>query len=92
MAGKPYLMRVIGFALRAPRTTVPGLDVAGTVVAAGSAVTWFSIGDEVFGISRGSFAELAAVAEEKLSLKPATCRSNGPPSCRSPQAPRFRHG
>jgi NADPH:quinone reductase-like Zn-dependent oxidoreductase len=34
-------------------------------------VTRFSIGDEVFGISRGSFAEYAAVREGKLSRKPA---------------------
>ena len=31
MAGQPYLMRVIGFGLRAPKNPVPGLDVAGTV-------------------------------------------------------------
>jgi len=72
MAGQPYLMRVIGFGLRAPKNPVPGLDVAGTVTAVGSAVTRFSIDDEVFGISRGSFAEYAAVREDKLSHKPAS--------------------
>ena len=71
MAGQPYLLRVLGFGLRAPRHRVPGLDVAGTVVAVGSAVVRFATGDEVFGISRGSFAELAAVHEDKLSPKPA---------------------
>ncbi len=71
MAGQPYLLRVIGFGLRAPKNRVPGLDVAGTVVGVGPAVTRFSIGDEVFGISRGSFAEYAAVQEDKLSAKPA---------------------
>ncbi len=70
MAGQPYLLRVIGFGFRAPKNQVPGLDVAGTVVAVGSAVTRFSTGDEVFGISRGSFAEYAAVSEGKLSRKP----------------------
>ena len=50
---------------------MPGLDVAGSVAAVGSAVTRFSTGDEVFGISRGSFAEYAAVREDKLSAKPA---------------------
>jgi NADPH:quinone reductase-like Zn-dependent oxidoreductase len=34
-------------------------------------VTGFSPGDEVFGISRGSFAEYAAVREDKLARKPA---------------------
>ena len=71
MAGQPYLLRVLGFGFRAPKNQVPGLDVAGTVVAVGSAVTRFSTGDEVFGISRGSFAEYAAVRESKLSRKPA---------------------
>jgi NADPH:quinone reductase-like Zn-dependent oxidoreductase len=33
MAGKPYLMRIIGFGFRRPKNRVPGLDVAGTVVA-----------------------------------------------------------
>ena len=50
---------------------MPGLDVAGTVEAVGPAVTRFSPGDEVFGISRGSFAEYAAVLEDKLAHKPA---------------------
>jgi NADPH:quinone reductase-like Zn-dependent oxidoreductase len=71
MTGQPYLMRVLGFGLRAPKNPVPGLDVAGTVVGFGPAVTRFAVGDEVFGISRGSFAEYAAVSEDKLALKPA---------------------
>jgi NADPH:quinone reductase-like Zn-dependent oxidoreductase len=71
MAGLPYLMRVLGFGFRAPKNRVPGLDVAGTVVAVGSAVSGFASGDQVFGISRGSFAEYAAVREDKLSRKPA---------------------
>ncbi len=70
MTGQPYLMRVLGFGFRAPKSRVPGLDVAGTVVAVGAAVTTFSTGDHVFGISRGSFAEYAAVREDKLSRKP----------------------
>jgi NADPH:quinone reductase-like Zn-dependent oxidoreductase len=71
MAGKPYLMRIMGFGFRRPKNRVPGLDVAGTVVAVGSEVTRFEPGDEVFGISRGSFAEYAAVREDKLAHKPA---------------------
>ena len=49
-----------------------GLDVAGTVVAVGSAVTRFSAGDEVFGFGRGTFAEYAAAREDKLGRKPAS--------------------
>ena len=71
MTGRPYLMRIIGFGFRRPKNEVPGLDVAGTIVAVGSAVTKFAVGDEVFGISRGSFAEYAAAHEDKLARKPA---------------------
>jgi NADPH:quinone reductase-like Zn-dependent oxidoreductase len=71
MTGRPYLMRVIGFGFRRPKNRVPGLDVAGTVVAVGPEVTRFAVGDEVFGISRGSFAEYAAAREDKISHKPA---------------------
>ncbi|MGH8915390.1 MAG: NAD(P)-dependent alcohol dehydrogenase [Acidimicrobiia bacterium] len=71
MAGKPYLMRIMGFGFSRPKNVVPGLDVAGTVVSVGSEVTRFKAGDEVFGMSRGSFAEYAAVREDKLAPKPA---------------------
>jgi NADPH:quinone reductase-like Zn-dependent oxidoreductase len=71
MAGEPYLMRIMGFGFRRPKNRVPGLDVAGTVVAVGSEVTRFQAGDDVFGISRGAFAEYAAVREDKLAHKPA---------------------
>lgn len=71
MAGKPYLLRVIGFGFRRPKNKVPGLDVAGTVAAVGSAVTRFSVGNEVYGMSRGAFAEYAAAREDKLARKPA---------------------
>jgi NADPH:quinone reductase-like Zn-dependent oxidoreductase len=71
MAGQPYLMRILGFGFRGPKNPVPGLDVAGTVVAAGREVTRFAVGDEVFGIARGSFAQYAAAREDKLVRKPA---------------------
>lgn len=72
MTGTPYLMRIMGFGFRRPKNRVPGLDVAGTVVAVGSEVTRFQPGDEVFGMSRGSFAEYAAAREDKLARKPAS--------------------
>jgi NADPH:quinone reductase-like Zn-dependent oxidoreductase len=71
MTGRPYLMRVMGFGFRGPKNRVPGLATAGTVVATGSAVTRFSVGDDVYGVSRGAFAELAVALEEKLVRKPA---------------------
>ena len=70
MAGQPYLMRVLGFGFRRPKNPVPGMDVAGTVAAAGAAVTRFAVGDEVLGIGRGTFAEYAAAPEAKLVRKP----------------------
>jgi NADPH:quinone reductase-like Zn-dependent oxidoreductase len=71
MTGQPYLMRILGFGFRRPKNPVPGRDVAGTVVEVGSAVSRFEPGDEVFGISRGSYAEYAAAREDKLDHKPA---------------------
>ncbi len=70
LAGQPYLMRIIGFGFSRPKQRVPGLDVAGTVVAVGSGVIRFEVGDEVFGIAGGSFAEYAAAREDKLVHKP----------------------
>lgn len=72
MTGRPYLMRIMGFGLRAPKNRVPGLAVAGTVAAVGAKVTRFVVGDEVFGVSRGAFAQYAAAREDKLAPKPAT--------------------
>ena len=69
MAGRPYLVR-LAVGLRGPRHPVPGLDVAGTVVAVGPEVTRFSVGDDVFGFSQGSFAEYAVARESKLAAKP----------------------
>ncbi|MGZ8597253.1 MAG: NAD(P)-dependent alcohol dehydrogenase [Actinomycetota bacterium] len=73
LTGKPYLMRVMGFGFRKPKDPVAGRDVAGTVVAAGSEVTRFAAGDEVYGVARGSFAKYAAAREDKLARKPANC-------------------
>ena len=71
MRGEPYLMRVIGFGFRGPKNPVPGHDVAGTVAQVGSDVTEFQIGDDVFGIAKGSFAEYATARPDKLVRKPA---------------------
>ena len=70
MTGEPWLVR-LGYGLTRPKSLVPGLDVAGIVHAVGADVTRFEVGDAVFGIADGSFAEFAAAKEDKLSLKPA---------------------
>ncbi|WP_236777441.1 NAD(P)-dependent alcohol dehydrogenase [Arthrobacter crystallopoietes] len=67
--GRPYLAR-LAFGLRKPKNPVPGMDLAGIVVAAGPAVTRFAVGDEVFGFGRGSFAEYAVARENQLATKP----------------------
>jgi NADPH:quinone reductase-like Zn-dependent oxidoreductase len=72
MTGRPYLMRIMGFGLRAPKNRVPGRAVAGTVVAVGAGLTRFTVGDAVFGASRGAFAEYAAAREDRLAHKPST--------------------
>jgi NADPH:quinone reductase-like Zn-dependent oxidoreductase len=71
MRGQPYLMRILGFGFRGPKNHILGLDVAGTVAATGAGVTRFQVGDEVFGIAQGSFADYAAAQEDKLVPKPA---------------------
>ena len=71
MTGLPYPIRLAGYGFRAPKNPVPGADVAGVVEAVGSEVTRFQVGDEVFGIGKGSFAEYARAPEDKLAPKPA---------------------
>jgi NADPH:quinone reductase-like Zn-dependent oxidoreductase len=71
MEGKPFLVRVMGYGMRAPKAKVRGSDVAGVVEAVGANVTRFHPGDEVFGMAQGSFAELAVAHEDRLAPKPA---------------------
>ena len=72
MTGTPYLIRIMGFGLTKPKNPVPGMDVAGRVVEIGRDVTRFAVGDEVFGIGAGTYAEFAAAKEAKLVHKPDT--------------------
>jgi NADPH:quinone reductase-like Zn-dependent oxidoreductase len=69
MRGTPYVGRV-AFGLRAPRTHLLGVDVAGEVEAVGRKVTRFTRGDAVFGSCRGAFAEYACTTESALAMKP----------------------
>jgi NADPH:quinone reductase-like Zn-dependent oxidoreductase len=70
MTGLPYLVRILGFGLGAPKSPVRGSDLAGHVEAVGPKVTRFRVGDEVFGTCDGSFAEYAATSEDALTVKP----------------------
>jgi NADPH:quinone reductase-like Zn-dependent oxidoreductase len=71
MAGLPYMVRVMGFGLRAPKVRVRGTEVAGRVEAIGGNVTRLQPGDEVFGTCDGSFAEYVCAREDKLARKPS---------------------
>ncbi|HEY6596842.1 MAG TPA: NAD(P)-dependent alcohol dehydrogenase [Asanoa sp.] len=71
MTGLAYPIRLAGYGLRAPKTPVPGMDLAGVVEAIGAGVTRFRPGDEVFGTGKGAFAEYARAPEAKLAHKPA---------------------
>ena len=79
MRGVPYVLRVMGAGLRAPKDLVPGTDLAGIVESVGRDVTRFRPGDDVFGQSLvanlwrngGAFAEYAAVSETRFERKPS---------------------
>lgn len=70
MTGEPYLMRILGFGFRAPSVAVPGTNFAGVVEAVGAGVTEFAPGDEVYGATRGTFAEYAVAPVGNVAPKP----------------------
>ncbi|TDD38663.1 NAD(P)-dependent alcohol dehydrogenase [Actinomadura sp. KC06] len=72
VAADPKLVRLV-VGLRRPKPgLVLGADLAGVVERVGDDVTGLRVGDEVFGEVRlGSFAELAAVPQDRLAVKPA---------------------
>jgi NADPH:quinone reductase-like Zn-dependent oxidoreductase len=73
-AGEPFVSRLISGFPR-PRWRILGAELAGTVEAAGAAVTQFARGDEVFGVNAwrfGAHAEFACMRERgPLAPKPA---------------------
>jgi NADPH:quinone reductase-like Zn-dependent oxidoreductase len=70
LRGSPWLIR-LSLGLNKPKNYILGWDMAGRVEAAGSRVTRFKPGDEVFASCHGSLADYVHVAEDKLALKPA---------------------
>jgi NADPH:quinone reductase-like Zn-dependent oxidoreductase len=71
MTGLPYLVRVMGYGVRRPKSRVPGRDVAGTVESVGAAVDDLQPGDEVYGTGDGSLAEYVRAPAERIAPKPA---------------------
>ncbi len=78
VAGRPYIIRLMGLGVLKPKSGVPGTDVAGLVESVGKNVTQFQPGDEVFGEivggiqwkHGGAYAEYVSVPEDELALKP----------------------
>lgn len=78
VAGRPYVIRLMGAGATGPKNPVPGTDVAGIVEAVGTDVTRFAPGDEVFGethvrhqwVNGGAFAEYVSVPEAALAPMP----------------------
>jgi len=69
LRGNPWLTRLmVGFPK--PKNHILGWDMAGVVESAGSSVTQFRPGDEVYASCSGALAEYVSVVEEKLALKP----------------------
>lgn len=75
-AAFPRGMRLLGrlvAGLFRPRNRVPGLGFSGRVVAVGSAVQRFAVGDEVFGTHRSTLAEYLVVPQSAtIVAKPAS--------------------
>ncbi len=70
MTGLPLLIRP-AYGMRRPKDPVRGREAAGVVAAVGEDVTRFAVGDEVFGVAEGTFAEYAVGQEAKLAHLPA---------------------
>lgn len=71
MTGRPYLVRLMGVGLRTPKSHGVGRDVAGTVEAVGAKVSDLRVGEEVFGVANGAFAEYVCARAAELAPKPA---------------------
>ena len=71
MAGLPYLIRIAGYGLRAPKTPGLGTELAGVVDTVGAKVKGLQPGAAVYGTSNAAFAEYALARPDKLAPMPA---------------------
>ena len=70
-SAKPFISRFFT-GLRRPKRNILGMEFAGVVEEAGTAVTEFEVGEEVFGVTSGAHAELVCVREAgAIAHKPA---------------------
>jgi NADPH:quinone reductase-like Zn-dependent oxidoreductase len=62
--------------LRRPKQRILGVELAGVVEEVGAAVNAFAVGDEVFGLATGTYAEYVCVREDgALAHKPRALTS-----------------
>lgn len=71
LRGTPYVARVFAWGLRRPVDPRVGADFAGEVVAVGPGVTKVRVGDAVYGVGGGAFAEYVRARELRVAAKPA---------------------
>lgn len=78
IAGRPYILRLMGAGFFGPRNKIPGIDMAGVVTAVGSGVTSFKVGDRVFGETQtgsqwtngGAYADYVAAPADAIAIMP----------------------
>jgi NADPH:quinone reductase-like Zn-dependent oxidoreductase len=70
VTGTPYIARM-SYGLRRPKQNIPGTDMAGVVEAAGRNVHQFKVGDAIFGMRSGAYAEYVAVRADRVVAKHA---------------------
>jgi NADPH:quinone reductase-like Zn-dependent oxidoreductase len=71
MRGSPPIVRAMTGLVR-PKVARLGADLAGRVESVGRGAGRFKPGDEVYGTSRGAFAEYACAPEGRLAPRPST--------------------
>src|ERR1044071_585315 len=71
MAGLPYLIRITGYGLRAPKSAGLGSELAGVVEAIGANVPALRPGETGCGTADAAFAEYASARADKLARMPA---------------------
>jgi len=75
LQGIPFINRMFFGLFKPTKVNILGCDVAGVIEAIGKNVTYFNVGDEVFGdlceSGFGSFAEYVCASEKAVLLKPA---------------------
>jgi len=71
LRGDPYVVRLApAVGHTRPRSRIAGIDAAGEVAAVGANVRGLAVGDAVFGLCKGAFAEYVAAPADLVVPKP----------------------